>query len=76
MVKGLNNSLAFFVNDCLSLMDRSYVFTLIKQYCKAVRTVTLYTLAMYPLVYRYHHLHNLQRNCSVVSDFIKNRVTS
>ena len=33
----LNNSLAFFLNDCLSLMDRTFVFSLIKIYCKEVR---------------------------------------
>ena len=43
MVKGLNASLAFFVNDCLSLMDRGYVFSLIKQYCKAVSSKASYT---------------------------------
>ncbi|UJR34198.1 hypothetical protein I4U23_021604 [Adineta vaga] len=30
----LNSSLAFFINDCLSLMDRGFVFSLIKIYCK------------------------------------------
>lgn len=33
----LNNSLAFFLNDCLSLMDRTFVFSLIKIFCKEVR---------------------------------------
>ena len=32
----LNSSLAFFINDCLSLMDRGFVFSLIKIYCKEV----------------------------------------
>ena len=32
----LNTSLAFFINDCLSLMDRGFVFNLIKIYCKEV----------------------------------------
>jgi len=36
LVKNLNISLAFFVNTCLSLMDRSFIFQLIKIYCKAV----------------------------------------
>lgn len=34
----LNSSLAFFINDCLSLMDRGFVFSLIKIYCKEVRS--------------------------------------
>lgn len=32
----LNISLAFFLNELLSLMDRGYVLTLIKQYMKEV----------------------------------------
>lgn len=35
-MKGLNTSLAFFVNDCFSLMDRGFVFKLVKYYCSAV----------------------------------------
>ena len=35
-VKSLNASLAFFLHDALSLMDRGFVFTLIHRYCKAV----------------------------------------
>jgi len=38
LVKNLNISLAFFINSCLSLVDRSFIFHLIKLYCKAVRT--------------------------------------
>jgi len=36
LVKNLNISLGFFINSCLSLMDRSFIFQLIKLYCKAV----------------------------------------
>ena len=36
----LNTSLAFFINDCLSLMDRGFVFNLIKIYCKEVRSLS------------------------------------
>jgi len=36
LVKNLNISLAFFVNSCLSLMDRSFIFQVIKFYCSAV----------------------------------------
>ena len=32
----LNASLAFFINDCLSIMDRGFIFNLIKIYCKEV----------------------------------------
>ncbi|ELU18915.1 hypothetical protein CAPTEDRAFT_161690 [Capitella teleta] len=36
LVKGLNASLAFFASDCFSLMDRGFVFQMIKHYCKAM----------------------------------------
>jgi len=38
LVKNLNISLAFFINSCLSVMDRSFIFHLIKLYCKSVST--------------------------------------
>ncbi|MGH0168726.1 UNVERIFIED_CONTAM: hypothetical protein FKN15_055322 [Acipenser sinensis] len=34
LVERLNTSLAFFINDLLSLMDRGFVFSLIRSYCK------------------------------------------
>uniref|UniRef100_A0A4W6DFK1 Dedicator of cytokinesis 7 n=1 Tax=Lates calcarifer TaxID=8187 RepID=A0A4W6DFK1_LATCA len=43
MFKLLNTSLAFFLNDLLSVMDRGFVFTLIRAYWKQVST-KLYTL--------------------------------
>jgi len=36
LVERLNTSLAFFLNDLLSVMDRGFVFTLIKTYWKQV----------------------------------------
>ncbi|KAG8441371.1 hypothetical protein GDO86_006923 [Hymenochirus boettgeri] len=36
LVERLNCSLAFFLNDLLSLMDRGFVFNLIRSYCKQV----------------------------------------
>ena len=38
LMRGLNMSVAFFLSDCLSLVDRSFVFNLISRYCKVVRT--------------------------------------
>ncbi|XP_064626372.1 dedicator of cytokinesis protein 7-like isoform X5 [Lineus longissimus] len=35
-IRNLNTALAFFLHDMLSLMDRGYVFQLIKDYCKIV----------------------------------------
>uniref|UniRef100_A0A665UHJ6 Dedicator of cytokinesis 7 n=1 Tax=Echeneis naucrates TaxID=173247 RepID=A0A665UHJ6_ECHNA len=43
LVERLNTSLAFFLNDLLSVMDRGFVFTLIRAYWKQVST-KLYTL--------------------------------
>ena len=37
LARKLNTSLAFFVHDAFSLMDRGFVFTLIKTYLKKVR---------------------------------------
>nr|XP_023650278.1 dedicator of cytokinesis protein 7 isoform X12 [Paramormyrops kingsleyae] len=43
LVERLNNSLAFFLNDLLSVMDRGFVFCLIKTYWKQV-SMKLYAL--------------------------------
>ncbi|MEQ2296089.1 Dedicator of cytokinesis protein 7, partial [Ameca splendens] len=43
LVERINTSLAFFLNDLLSVMDRGFVFTLIKTYWKQVST-KLYAL--------------------------------
>lgn len=37
LVERLNTSLAFFLNDLLSVMDRGFVFCLIKTYWKQVQ---------------------------------------
>lgn len=37
MIERLNTSLAFFLNDLLSVMDRGFVFTLTKAYYKQVQ---------------------------------------
>jgi hypothetical protein len=37
-VTRLNSSLAFFLQDLLSIMDRGYVFGLIRDYCKRIET--------------------------------------
>ncbi|BFY99508.1 hypothetical protein BsWGS_02548 [Bradybaena similaris] len=36
LIKTLNTSLAFFLHDLLSLMDRGFVFHLIREYCRAM----------------------------------------
>ncbi len=36
--RGLNTSLAFFIHDAFSLMDRGFVFQLIRTYLKKVPT--------------------------------------
>ena len=40
LVERLNTSLAFFLNDLLSVMDRGFVFTLIRTYWKQVGNYT------------------------------------
>lgn len=39
LIKSLNTSLAFFLHDLLSLMDRSFVYGLIKDYYKNVSSL-------------------------------------
>ncbi len=39
LARKLNTSLAFFVHDAFSLMDRGFVFTLIKAYLKKVTCI-------------------------------------
>lgn len=41
IVERLNSSLAFFLNDLLSLMDRGFVFNLIRSYYKQVLVLPL-----------------------------------
>lgn len=41
LVERLNSSLAFFLNDLLSLMDRGFVFNLIRSYYKQVLVLPL-----------------------------------
>ena len=36
LVEQLNNSLAFFIYDLLSLVDRGFVFKLINKYCEQI----------------------------------------
>lgn len=47
LVERLNTSLAFFLNDLLSVMDRGFVFTLIKAYWKQVRLFSFQTLSFF-----------------------------
>lgn len=42
LVERLNSSLAFFLNDLLSLMDRGFVFNLIRSYYKQVPVLPLF----------------------------------
>lgn len=46
MVERLNTSLAFFLNDLLSIMDRGFVFALIKTCYKQVNADKYYDLAV------------------------------
>lgn len=46
MVERLNTSLAFFLNDLLSIMDRGFVFVLIKTCYKQVNVDKYYGLTV------------------------------
>lgn len=46
MVERLNTSLAFFLNDLLSIMDRGFVFGLIKTCYKQVNADKYYDLTV------------------------------
>lgn len=46
MVERLNTSLAFFLNDLLSIMDRGFVFALIKTCYKQVNADKYYDLTV------------------------------
>lgn len=46
MVERLNTSLAFFLNDLLSIMDRGFVFALIKTCYKQVNANKYYDLTV------------------------------
>lgn len=48
LVERLNSSLAFFLNDLLSLMDRGFVFNLIRSYYKQVPYLPLPVCPDYP----------------------------
>lgn len=46
-VERLNTSLAFFLNDLLSVMDRGFVFTLTRAYWKQVNALFRFTNLLY-----------------------------
>lgn len=48
MVERLNTSLAFFLNDLLSIMDRGFVFALIKTCYKQVNADKYYDFTVNP----------------------------
>ncbi|XP_016346963.1 dedicator of cytokinesis protein 7-like [Sinocyclocheilus anshuiensis] len=78
LVERLNTSLAFFLNDLLSVMDRGFVFSLIKTYWKQVSTklyalqnLTLESLRLDFLRIACSHEHYVTLNLpfSLCSDF-------
>jgi dedicator of cytokinesis protein 6/7/8 len=56
LTQSLNNSLAFFLFDLLSIMDRGYVFTLIRSYHKQMSAKIASLPDAVPLV---HHKVNI-----------------
>lgn len=49
LCRKLNSSLAFFLFDLLSLIDRGFVFEMIRHYCKEVCTLNLYFYKLFSL---------------------------
>lgn len=62
LVERLNSSLAFFLNDLLSLMDRGFVFNLIRSYYKQVPVLPL-TVCLYYQTLCFHTYFCLTHLC-------------
>uniref|UniRef100_A0A8C5NE53 Dedicator of cytokinesis protein 7 n=1 Tax=Gouania willdenowi TaxID=441366 RepID=A0A8C5NE53_GOUWI len=72
LVERLNSSLAFFLNDLLSVMDRGFVFTLIRSYWKQIYTLQNPTLESLRLdflriVCSHEHYVTLNLPCSLLT---------
>uniref|UniRef100_A0A8C2ZR86 Dedicator of cytokinesis 7 n=1 Tax=Cyclopterus lumpus TaxID=8103 RepID=A0A8C2ZR86_CYCLU len=72
LVERLNTSLAFFLNDLLSVMDRGFVFTLIRAYWKqiyALQNPTLESLRLdfLRIVCSHEHYVTLNLPCSLLT---------
>ncbi|XP_041097982.1 dedicator of cytokinesis protein 7-like isoform X6 [Polyodon spathula] len=77
LVERLNTSLAFFINDLLSLMDRGFVFNLIRSYCKQIgnklqtsqnpNALTALRMDFTRIVCSHEHYITLNLPCSTLS---------
>uniref|UniRef100_A0A673YNF0 Dedicator of cytokinesis 6 n=1 Tax=Salmo trutta TaxID=8032 RepID=A0A673YNF0_SALTR len=73
LVERLNSSLAFFLNDLLSLMDRGFVFNLIRSYYKQVRapqnpsSLTALRMDFTRILCSHEHYVTLNLPCSTLS---------
>uniref|UniRef100_A0AAR2JLK4 Dedicator of cytokinesis 6 n=1 Tax=Pygocentrus nattereri TaxID=42514 RepID=A0AAR2JLK4_PYGNA len=71
LVERLNSSLAFFLNDLLSLMDRGFVFNLIRSYYKQVSqnpsSLTALRMDFIRIVCSHEHYVTLNLPCSTLS---------
>uniref|UniRef100_A0A4W5QYA4 Dedicator of cytokinesis 6 n=1 Tax=Hucho hucho TaxID=62062 RepID=A0A4W5QYA4_9TELE len=73
LVERLNSSLAFFLNDLLSLMDRGFVFNLIRSYYKQFHTaqnpssLTALRMDFTRIVCSHEHYVTLNLPCSTLS---------
>uniref|UniRef100_A0A8C2KMG3 Dedicator of cytokinesis 6 n=1 Tax=Cyprinus carpio TaxID=7962 RepID=A0A8C2KMG3_CYPCA len=75
LVERLNSSLAFFLNDLLSLMDRGFVFNLIRSYYKQVRlhtaqnpsSLTALRMDFIRIVCSHEHYVTLNLPCATLS---------
>uniref|UniRef100_A0A672J8Z7 Dedicator of cytokinesis 7 n=1 Tax=Salarias fasciatus TaxID=181472 RepID=A0A672J8Z7_SALFA len=67
LVERLNTSLAFFLNDLLSVMDRGFVFTLIRAYWKQNPTLESLRLDFLRIVCSHEHYVTLNLPCSLLT---------
>uniref|UniRef100_A0A8C7F1M0 Dedicator of cytokinesis 7 n=1 Tax=Oncorhynchus kisutch TaxID=8019 RepID=A0A8C7F1M0_ONCKI len=67
LVERLNTSLAFFLNDLLSVMDRGFVFSLIKTYWKQNPTLESLRLDFLRIVCSHEHYVTLNLPCSLLT---------
>uniref|UniRef100_A0A674DUG5 Dedicator of cytokinesis 7 n=1 Tax=Salmo trutta TaxID=8032 RepID=A0A674DUG5_SALTR len=67
LVERLNTSLAFFLNDLLSVMDRGFVFSLIKTYWKQNPTLESLRLDLLRIVCSHEHYVTLNLPCSLLT---------
>lgn len=70
LVERLNMSLAFFLNDLLSVMDRGFVFTLVRTYWKQVWNKWIKSFSQTPIVKHRSFSKTMYYKCSNINGLI------